>query len=201
MGKPGEDHDRLSIKLSALKQIIHNFNLSISSGIVPKIWKKAQVIPLYKGSDKNNLNNYRPIFKIPCLVKILEYLINNHFKTFLSSASILSPLQSGFRAGHSTVSAVSLVINNIVSALDDRKHCAALLIDLSKAFDTVDHSSLLQRLHDIGFDHSACTWFGDYLSDKQQSVKLGSYQSEFLSHKWCPPGLNLGSSSIHNLYQ
>ena len=72
----GEDNlDPFSINLSALiisKQITHIFNLSISSGTVPKVWKKAHVIPLHKGGDKSDLNNYRPISKLPCLAKILE---------------------------------------------------------------------------------------------------------------------------------
>ena len=115
------------------------------------------------------------------MAKILESLINNQLKTFLASASILSPFQSGFRAGHSTASAFTFVLNNIVSALDEKKHCAALFVDLSKAFDIVDHHLLLQRLCDFGFDNSACSWFRDYLSDRQQSVKLGSYQTELLT--------------------
>ena len=93
----------------------------------------------------------------------------------------MSPFQSGFRAGHSTVSAVTLVLDNIVTAIDKKMHCAALFVDLSKAFDTLDHHLLLERLHEIGFDYSTCSWFRDYLSDRQQSVKLGSYQTEFLT--------------------
>ena len=126
----GEDNlDPFSINLSALiisKQITHIFNLSISSGTVPKVWKKAHVIPLHKGGDKSDLNNYRPISKLPCLAKILESVINTQLKTFLSSASILSPFQSGFSAGHSTVSAVTLVLDNIVTAIDKKMHCATL---------------------------------------------------------------------------
>ncbi len=89
----------------------------------------------------------------------------------------LSPFWSNFRAGHSNVSAVILVMND--TALDKRKHCAALCVDLSRAFGTVDHHLILQRLHDIGFDHTACNWFRNSLYERQQSVKLGNYQSEF----------------------
>ena len=119
--------------------------------------------------------------------------MNDQLKVFLLNYSILSPHQSGFRAGHSTVSAVTLVANNIMSALDSKKHCAALFIDLSKAFETVDHDLLLLCLCSAGFDSRACDWFHSYLFGRLQWVKSGCTQSAFLLVlKGVPQGSVLG---------
>ena len=193
----GEDHlDPYFIKLAApaiTEPLSYIFNLSISSGIFPLVRKSARVIPLHKGGDRDNLDNYRPISTLPCLAKVLETLVNSQLKSFLSSHSILSPHQSGFRPNHSTITAITLVTNDITSALDRRKHCAALFVDLSKAFDTVDHQLLLKRLSDIGLDMDACAWFHGYLSSRRQCVKSPLGNSEFLPiSKGVPQGSVLG---------
>lgn len=92
-------------------------------------------------------------------------LVNDQLKVFLCRASILSPFQSSFRAGHITVTAVTLVINDIVSASDNKKNHAALFVGLSKGFDTVDHCLLLQRLHNNGLSINAYNWYRNYLSE------------------------------------
>lgn len=162
----GEDNlDPFLLKLSApiiAEEITHIFNLSISSATFPKLWKMAHVTPLHKSGAKDDLNNYRPISKLPCLSKILESLINNQLKAFLSRHSVLASHQSGFRAQHSTITAATLVINDIVSALDRKEHCAALFVDLTKAFDTVDHTLLIHKLMDIGFDSNTSNWFTSF---------------------------------------
>ena len=173
--------------------VCYIFNLSISSGIIPRAWKTAHVIPLHKGQNKSDPNNYRPISKLSCLAKILESLVHNQLKSFLHNYSVLSPYQSGFRAKHSTISATTLVLNDILTALDKKLFCATLFVDLSKAFDTVDHSLLLERLRLIGFNPSACTWFKNYLSGRYQCIKFGAVKSEFLHiAKGVPQGSILG---------
>ena len=194
---PGEDNlDPFFIKLAApiiTVPLTHIFNLSISQGVFPSPWKTAHVTPLFKGGDRADLNNYRPISKLPCLAKTLETLVNNQLKPFLSEFSILSPQQSGFRTNHSTISAVTLVKNDIATALDKKQHCAALFVDLSKAFDTVDHGLLLEKLKNIGLDDMAHRWFYDYLSGRRQSVRGRDFQSEFLQvTKGVPQGSVLG---------
>ena len=193
----GEDClDPFFLKVSApliADLISYIFNLSISSGKIPPVWKIAHVTPLHKGNDKKDPDNYRPISKLSCLAKILESLVNNQLKVFLNHSSILSPHQSGFRAKHSTTTATSLVLNDIVSALDNKLVCAALFIDLSKAFDTVDHTLLLNYLCQIGFDPTACMWFKNYLSERHQCVKVGSTKSELVHiTKGVPQGSILG---------
>ena len=128
------------------------------------------------------MNNYRPISKLSCLSKILESFINIQLKSFLSLSSFLSPSQSGFRARHSTISAASLVVNDVIAALDNKQHCAALFVDLSKAFDTVDHHLLLHKLSLIGFDHMSLEWFKSYLTGRSQCVKVGKITSLFFRY-------------------
>ena len=127
------------------------------------------------------MNNYRLISKLPCLAKILERLISNQKRSYLSDYDILNVFQSGFRPGHSTVSAASKVVSDIVHALDNKQDCVVLFIDLSKAFDTVGHAILLEHLNNIGFDIVSCRWVEKYLSDRSQAVVADGYQSYFLN--------------------
>ena len=193
----GDDKlDPFFLKTSAtviFEYITHIFNLSITTGVIPSTWKTAHVLPLHKGGDTYNMNNYRPISKLSCLSKILESLINSQLKSFLSLSSFLSPSQSGFRARHSTISAASLVVNDVIAALDNKQHCAALFVDLSKAFDTVDHHLLLNKLSLMGFDHMSLQWFKSYLTGRFQCVKVGKIISPFLDiDKGVPQGSVLG---------
>lgn len=90
------------------------------------------------------------------------------------------PLQSGFRKQHSTATAALKVFNDVFEALDSKKFCAALFIDLSKAFDTVDHSLLLKILLKIGISKQAATWFTDYLASRMQCVQMAELVPPFL---------------------
>ena len=118
------------------------------SGVIPKICKTAHVLPLHKGDDKADINNFRPISKLPYPAKVLESLVNNQLKSFPSIYPVLSPHQSGFRDKHSPVTATTLVTNDMISTADKGKYCAALFVDLTKHFDTVDHALPIQRLSD-----------------------------------------------------
>ncbi len=88
-------------------------------------------------SPPTQLNNYRPISKLSVLAKVLETFVNNQLKDFLSVNNILSDFQSGFRKQHSTTTAALKVLNDFTESVDNKKYCAALFIDLSKAFDTI----------------------------------------------------------------
>jgi hypothetical protein len=99
--------------------------------------------PLFKVGDKADSNRYRPISILPCLSKVLEKRFNNQLTGFLDVYSILSGLQSFFRSGYGCVIATLMVPNDLIFALDSKQCCAAILIDLAKAFDTVDNSVLV----------------------------------------------------------
>ena len=127
------------------------------------------------------------------LGKILEGFISNQLKEFLSKNCILNDLQSGFRKKHGTVTATMKVLNDIITAIDEKEHCAALFLDLSKAFDTVDHSVLLQKLVNIGFSSKSVKWFENYLSDRTQSVQADGLSSSCKNiHYGVPQGSILG---------
>ncbi len=187
---------RLAADLVA-EPIASIFNLSLTSNKIPKMWKSAMVIPLSKGGDPADPNNYRPISKLPVLAKVFESLINDQLKKKLSTNNILQDYQSGFRMGHSTITAATLVSNDIITALDSKKSCVALFIDLSKAFDSVDHKLMLQRLRYIGLSEPALKWFKIYFSERTQCVSVENYNSPFLHVN---TGVPQGSVLAHLLF-
>lgn len=102
------------------------------SNSIPNIWKAAYVLPLSKRGDPSELNNYRPISKLSVLAKFLESQVNFQLKQFLYDNNILHDFQSGFRTGHSTITAAMVVTNYLTGALDRKQHCAALFVDLRR---------------------------------------------------------------------
>lgn len=123
------------------------------------------MVPLLKGGDPSILNNYRPISKLSVLVKVLESLVSDQLKDFFNNKNVLSDFQSGFRKRHSTTSAALKVLNDFIESIDNKQHCAALFIDLSKAFDTVDHTVLKHRLRRAGLSEQTVSWFDNYQTE------------------------------------
>ena len=173
-------------------------NSSLSSGCVPSYFKQAVVQPLLK---KNNLNpsilsNYRPISKLPFISKILEKVVANQLVTVLNNHSIFDKFQSGYRQNHSTETALLRVSNDIMMSSDAGKCTALVLLDLSAAFDTVDHHILLGRLRNsVGISGSALDWFASYLSGRSFSVAVGPHVSESV-----PLSCGVPQGSVRTLY-
>lgn len=169
------------------------YNLSITEEVLPDIWKKAFVSPLFKAGCSSEMNNYRPISNLSVLAKILESLVSTQLKQFLDFHSILNPMQSGFRAKHSTVTACLEVLDTIRAAIDKKSFCVALFIDLSKAFDTVDHHILINSLRKVGLSPNVVAWFKSYLLGRTQCVRLGEFVSDpIVLEKGVPQGSILG---------
>lgn len=154
------------------------FNLSLQMTDIPTIWKEATVLPLFKGGNQADPNSYRPISILLCVYKVIEKIVNKQLTGYMDMYGTLSGLQSGFRSGHSCVTSTLKVLKDITSALDAKQHCAAIFINLAKAFDAVDHSILLHRLSSIMVSNDSLSWFSHYLSHRVQRVKFES----FLSH-------------------
>ena len=145
-------------------------NSSLQMGVFPSAFKTALVKPLLKrnGLDVLDPNNYRPVSNLPFLSKILEKLVFNQLNDFINSKNIHEIFQSGFRSKHSTETALVKVVNDLRHDLDTRKLAVLVLLDLSAAFDTVDHRILLNRLHNlIGISGTVFKWFQSYLTDRE----------------------------------
>uniref|UniRef100_A0A8K9Y7J5 Reverse transcriptase domain-containing protein n=1 Tax=Oncorhynchus mykiss TaxID=8022 RepID=A0A8K9Y7J5_ONCMY len=166
--------DPFFLKLSAeivATPITSLFNLSFVSSEIPKDWKAAAVIPLFKGGDTLDPNCYRPISILPCLSKVFKSQVNKQITDHFESHHTFSAMQSGFRAGHGCTSAMLKVLNDILTAIDKKHYCAAVFIDLAKAFDSVNHHILIGRLNSLGFSNDCLAWFTNYFSDRVQCVK------------------------------
>ena len=164
-----------------LPTITRIMNDSLLSGQFPSCFKIAIVRPLLKKSnlDRNNLKNYRPVSNLSFLSKILEKLVLAQIFEHLNSNALLPNNQSAYRANHSTESALLRVCNDVLLALDSGNVTVLSLLDLSAAFDTVDHDILFGTLFSyFGISGSALTWFKSYLTNRSQSVIIENYHSK-----------------------
>ena len=166
--------DSLSLPLSIA------INKSIESGNVPESQKLAKVIPIYKSKDTQQFGNYRPISLLPVLSKILEKAIYKRLYNFLTQENILFTSQYGFRQGHSTIQATTELLYNILHGFEENKYSLALFLDLSKAFDTIDHSVMLEKLEYYGIRGLPLQWFQSYLSNRKQFVTYNGIKSNIL---------------------
>ncbi|HSN23899.1 MAG TPA: reverse transcriptase family protein, partial [Methylomicrobium sp.] len=160
--------------------LVQVFNQSLALGVVPDAFKAAYITPLLKKSDADpaDAKSYRPISNLSILSKLLERLVARQLLDFLTMARLLPDLQSAYRAYHSTETAVLKVLSDILLAVDSGDIAILTLLDLSAAFDTVDHQILLRRLEvSYGLGGSVHDWLTSYLHDRTQFVRCGSSSS------------------------
>lgn len=151
-------------------------NTCLSSGSVPAAFKHAVVRPLLKKPhlDPSVLSNFRHVSHLPFLSKVLEKVVFIQLQTFLEINSVLDKFQSGFRSRHSTESALLKVHNDIALSVDAGNPAVLVLLDLTAAFDTVDHAILVSRLEQYaGILGTALQWFRSYLANRSFSVMIG----------------------------
>jgi hypothetical protein len=153
-----------------LEPLVHIFNLSFRSGTVPRKLKIAKVVPIYKSGDKALPVNYRPISLLPTFSKILEKLMYKRLVSFISKYNLLSNSQYGFRSKRSCEDAVYNFSNYVSDMLDNSIDVAGLFIDVSKAFDSLSHKILLDKLYKYGIRGVPHTWFSSYLDNRYQFV-------------------------------
>ena len=146
-------------------------NTSIVTGTYPDPWKYPFVIPIHKDGDTEKVENYRPISLLCIISKILEKVIALQLIDFLETNHLLCNEQHGFRRNLSTETALLKVTNKIYENIESKKISLLLLLDLSKAFDSVHHHILMTKLAKVNIDSF---WFDSYLRDRKQSVKIGS---------------------------
>ena len=173
------------ISVSVLKQNMDEivqpitilFNQSVATGTFPSKLKNAKVTPIHKSGPNNIPKNYRPISKLSVFSKIFELLMKQHLMHYLENKNILNPLQFGFRRNHSTFQALNLFSSTIYSSLDAGLSVLSIFIDFSKAFDTVNHKILLDKMHYYGIRGPILSWFKDYLTDRNQTTTFNGVNS------------------------
>ena len=120
-------------------QLVYLFNLSLSTSIFQSKWKSATVIPLFKGGNKLDVSNYRPISLLPLPGKLLEKIVHKRLSTYLEVNDLLCDEQCGFRKERSTVHSIVRLTDALLNAINNNETCMAVFVDLKKAFDTVNH--------------------------------------------------------------
>ena len=130
--------------------------------------------------DHNDLKNYRPVSNLCFIDKILEKLVLSQVSSYLNSHNLYNTCQSAYRPGHSTETALLKVVNELFLSLNKGNISVLALLDFSSAFDTIDHTILVHRLHtDFGFTDTVLQWFSSYLTDRTHYVSLCNHCSDF----------------------
>ena len=166
----------INTSLSEPLEVLYNF--SFSSGTVPRQFKVANIIPILKKGCPTSINNYRPIALLSIFNKILEKLMYKRMVYYVQDKNILFKNQFGFRSGHSTSQAILLITDKIQKAIENKKYSCGIFLDLTKAFDTVNHEILLKKLNCYGIRGLVNNWFESYLHHRKQYVSIGNIQSD-----------------------
>ena len=167
--------DGSSILVTPITEIC---NLSIKLSTFPDKCKPAKLKPLFKKGSKTQTKNYRPISLLPLVSKIIEKVIHNQTESFLEKHKIIYKYQSGFRKNHSTNSCLSYLSNKIQKGFEEGNLTGMILIDLQKAFDTIDHEILVYKMNYLGFAESTINWFRSYLANRTFVVHVnGEYSN------------------------
>ena len=158
-----------------IEPITEIINESLSLGTVPASFKHAVVTPLIKKPtlDPDVLSNFRPVSNLPFISKILEKVVYCQINKHLQDNDLLEKYQSAYKKIHNTETALLKIFNDLLLSADQRNISLLVMLDLSAAFDTIDHSILLNRLQcDFGFDGIVLKWFHSYLTNRTQSVSI-----------------------------
>ena len=161
---------------------------------MPDEWKISHITPIFKGKgNKSSLENYRPISIISPISKVFESILGAKMRAYFESNNILHQDQNGFREGRSCHLALNTIVDFAKRNLDKKNHVVAVFLDLSKAFDTIDHDLLLNKLNKYGFSDNAYNLIKDYLSNRKSIVKFnGSKSKHELLKSGVPQGSILG---------
>ena len=167
-----------SIYLSILPALNIIFNKSLSKGEFPDNMKLALVKPLYKAKSRSDMNNYRPISLLPVISKVLEKLVHIRVMKFFNRHKVLYEGQYGFRSGRSTSDAILDLTGNILDGYNKGMYTLGLFLDMTKAFDCINHQILFRKLELYGIRGIALDWFKSYLGKRSLKVALGNVLSE-----------------------
>jgi hypothetical protein len=155
------------------------FNRIIDSGIYPNILKNAKVSPIFKSGEKWLPTNYRPIYVLPVISKVIEKHISRHMYQYLAKYNLLHDAQPGFRSNHSCQTALVNIIDKWIEEMNNGNVNVVILLDLKKrkkkkAFDVVDHDIMAKKLEIYGFNQKALALFNSYMTNRTQQVQIGN---------------------------
>ena len=154
--------------LSVPERIAQIFSTSFKTGTVPDAWKIAKVTPLQKPGDKNDVNNLRPVSLLPLPSKLIEKIVHNRMYSHCDEHGLFDERQGGFRPKHSTISSAAFFLNDIYNSMNNNNYLVATYIDAMKAFDTVNHRILLQKVKLFGIKGKLYKWVENYLVNRHQ---------------------------------
>ena len=178
----GPDEINFNIINTCIKYVAqplcHIMNLSISTGYFPSALKLAYTTPLHKNGDTHILENYRAITQNSYLSKLFEKIVHNRMYDYLMYTQQLTENQHGFRPKHSTDTATFDFLQFIYESLDENRYVIAILFDLTKAFDSVDHKMLLKKLDNMGIRGNLNNWVGSFLESRKLIVKVNNSFSD-----------------------
>ncbi len=178
-------------------------NTSLQTGNFPSTFKKAIIRPILKKSnlDPEEMKNYRPISNLHFISKILEKIVSNRIEDHLLTNDLHDPLQSAYRTAHSTETALLKVNNDILASLDKGQCTLLASLDLSAAFDTVDHAILITRLRNTyGIRNSALAWFESYLDNRQHQISINSSLSQTRTARYGVPQGSVLGARMYTMY-
>ena len=180
-----------------LKRII---NHSFESGVFPDTLKTAKIVPLYKSGDRESCTNYRPISILKVLSKIFEKIFLSRIQCFIEKNKIIPSSQYGFKRNNSTKDALLYALINTEISQSKNKISAALLLDLSKAFDKVIHEILLKKLYCYGLRGKSYFWIKSYLKDRKFNTEVNGCSSDYLEIKRGVPQGAILSPTFYSIY-
>lgn len=200
------DADGLEIR--PIKHVIHSvssvleyiINLMFTLGTFPRRLQIAKVSIIFKGGDKNSISNYRPISILPVFSKVIEKLIHERIVSFLTKHHIMTPFQFGFTKQRSTETALLTQKEIILDAFEKETYTLGIFVDFSKAFDRINHITLIKKLDHYGFRGNFLNVIKSYLKYRQQKVEINGYASNFKElSNGVPQGSILGPL-LFNIY-
>jgi hypothetical protein len=144
------------------------FQKSIDSGILPTDWKNANITPIYKKGERTKASNYRPVSLTSVCCKLLEHIIYSQIISYLDTHKILTPQQHGFRRGHNCETQLIQTIQDLSSTANKSIQTDAIILDFSKAFDTVPHHRIILKLTQMGINTKLITWISAFLKGRKQ---------------------------------
>jgi hypothetical protein len=168
-------------------------NISLEKGIFSNNLQTAKVIPLFKAGDVDIFTNYRPISILSSFSKIYEKVMYNRLVDFTERFEILYSFQFGFRPKHSTNHALTHLVNKIATEIDQNKISIGVFLDLSKAFDTLNHGILFSKLENYGIRGVALNWIKSYFHNRKQFIQYNNVtSSQLITQCGVPQGSILG---------